>query len=104
MTTSLPDYEAKKAAAELYGWELCGWDGEPKKESSVLLSRWEDKFGHPCPPPPLITRADGRMFYDCLDGEHQAFARMPHYDSPEIWLLLLRVEELRKHRASQVDL
>lgn len=72
---SLPDYEAKKKAAALFGWEIIGWDTEPTRTSTVLLAR-------------------GAVF-----GINEEFCRMPHYDSPAIWLLLLRVEELRKLRA-----
>lgn len=95
----LPYYVGKKNAAELYGWELCGYAAEPKENDTVLLSRWEDKNGNVIPPPPVIVRADGRTFYDADQGQHQVFCRLPYYDTPEIWLLLLRIEELRKRRA-----
>lgn len=93
-----PDYDGKKAAAELYGWDLCGWASEPANDEMILLSRWEDSNGLVIPPPPLIVKADGRRFFDTSNGQHQEFCRLPFHDTPEMWLLLLRVEELRKRR------
>lgn len=99
MITSLPDYDGKKAAAELFSWNLCGWRADPRPvDETVLLSRWEDKNGNPIPAPPTEVRKCGGTFYVCKDGEHQAFLRLPYYDTGEVWLLLLRIEELRKRR------
>lgn len=95
--SSLPDYDAKKAAAELYGWFLVGWPSEATPVDMVLLARWEDKDGKIIDPPPLIVKANGN-FYDTRNGQHEVFCRMPYFDTPEVWLLLLRVEELRKLR------
>lgn len=96
--SSLPDYDAKKAAAALYGWFLCGWPSEATPTDMVLLARWEDKNGKIIDPPPVIVKADGRRFFDTSDGQHEVFCRLPYFDTPEVWLLLLRVEELRKLR------
>jgi hypothetical protein len=94
-----PDYDGKKAAAELYGWRMCGYAADPEPNDTILLSRWEDKSGCVIEDPPIIVKADGGRFYDTANGQHQVFCRMPYYDPPEIWLLLLRVEELRKRRS-----
>jgi hypothetical protein len=96
MSISLPDYEGKKAAAALFGWELSGWAVQPKVDDTVSLCRWEDKNDCPIAPPPTILRADGRTFYDTADGQHQVFIRLPFFDAPEVWLLLLRADALRR--------
>lgn len=94
-----PDYDAKKAAASLYGWHINGYASEPRnQEETISLYRWEDANGIVIAPPPIIVRADGGQFFDTSSGQHQVFCRLPYYDSPEVWLLLLRVEELRKRR------
>lgn len=96
MTISLPDYEGKKAAAALYGWELCGWAVKPKKDETVLLSRWEDKDGMLIAPPSTILKPDGRTFYDTADGQLQVFLHLPYFDPPEIWLRLLWIDAYRR--------
>lgn len=99
MTTKLVDYDGKKAAAALYGWEICGYSAEITAGTTVLLTRWEDKNDMVIEPPPIILKPDGREFFDTRDGQHQVFLRVPFHDTAEMWLLLLRLDELRRATA-----